>query len=123
MNKKTFKDIEVTGKRVFLRVDFNVPMDENLNITDETRIMATLPTINYLVHQKAKVIICSHLGRPNGVVTPKYSLAPVARRLAEILGMPVKFANDAIGESATKLIGEMEDGEIVVLENIRFYKE
>ncbi len=123
MNKKTFKDIDVTGKKVLLRVDFNVPMDESFKIIDDTRIMATLPTINYLLHQKAKIIICSHLGRPKGMFNPKFSLAPVAKRLAEILGMPVKFASDAIGESANKLISEMEDGEIVMLENIRFYPE
>lgn len=123
MDKKTFKDIEVTGKKVLLRVDFNVPMDESLKITDDTRIMATLPTINYLLHQKAKVIICSHLGRPKGMFNPKYSLAPVAKRLSELLEIPVKFASDAIGESANKLISEMEDGEIVMLENIRFYAE
>ncbi|MBQ9790040.1 MAG: phosphoglycerate kinase [Clostridia bacterium] len=123
MDKKTFKDIDVAGKKVLLRVDFNVPMDESLKITDDTRIMATLPTINYLLHQKAKVIICSHLGRPKGMFNPKYSLAPVARRLSEILGIPVKFASDAIGESANKLISEMADGEIVMLENIRFYPE
>jgi len=123
MDKKTFKDVEVAGKRVLLRVDFNVPMDDSLNITDDSRIMATLPTINYLLHQKAKVIICSHLGRPKGMSIPKYSLAPVARHLSEILGMPVKMAADAVGDSAKKLVENMQDGEIVMLENIRFYKE
>ena len=123
MDKKTFKDVEVAGKRVLLRVDFNVPMDDSLNITDDSRIMATLPTINYLLHQKAKVIICSHLGRPKGMSIPKYSLAPVARHLSDILGMPVKMASDAVGDSAKKLVENMQDGEIVMLENIRFYKE
>ncbi|MBR2909914.1 MAG: phosphoglycerate kinase [Clostridia bacterium] len=123
MNKKTFKDIEVVGKKVFVRVDFNVPMDESNKILDDTRIMAAVPTINYLVHQGAKVILCSHLGRPKGMFNPKFSLAPVAKRLQEILGVPVKLASDAIGESAKKLTGEMENGEIVMLENIRFYKE
>lgn len=123
MNKKTFKDIEVTGKKVFVRVDFNVPIDENNKILDDTRIMAALPTINYLVHQGAKVILCSHLGRPKGMFNPKYSLAPVAKRLQEITKIPVKLASDCIGESATKLTSEMQNGEIVMLENIRFYKE
>ena len=123
MEKKTFKDLDVSGKKVFLRVDFNVPMDENLNITDDTRIMAALPTIHYLIVNNAKVIICSHLGRPKGMVIPKFSLAPVARRLAEILNKKVSLANDAIGESAHKLIDNMQNGDIVMLENIRFYKE
>lgn len=123
MNKKTFKDIDVTGKKVFVRVDFNVPMDESNKILDDTRIMAAVPTINYLVHQGAKVILCSHLGRPKGMFNPKYSLASVAKRLQEIIGMPVKLASDAIGESAKKLTEEMQNGEIVMLENIRFYKE
>ena len=85
MNKKTFKDIEVSGKKVFVRVDFNVPMDESNKILDDTRIMAAIPTINYLVHQGAKVILCSHLGRPKGMFNPKFSLAPVAKRLQERL--------------------------------------
>jgi len=123
MNKKTFKDIEVTGKKVFVRVDFNVPMDENFKILDDTRIRAALPTINYLVHQGARVILCSHLGRPKGMFNPKYSLAPVAKRLGELLQMPIKLASDSIGESAKKLTSEMQNGEIVLLENIRFYKE
>jgi len=123
MNKKTFKDIEVTGKKVFVRVDFNVPIDENNKILDDTRIMAALPTINYLVHQGAKVILCSHLGRPKGMFNPKFSLAPVAKRLQEIMKITVKLASDCIGESAKKLTSEMQNGEIVMLENIRFYKE
>lgn len=123
MNKKTFKDIDVKGKRILLRVDFNVPMDENFKILDDTRIRSALPTINYLLHQGAKIIICSHLGRPKGMFNPKYSLAPVAKRLTELLEVPVKMASDSIGESARKLTSEMVDGEIVMLENIRFYKE
>ncbi len=123
MNKKTFKDIDVAGKRVFVRVDFNVPIDENNKIADDTRIKAAIPTINYLVHQGAKVILCSHLGRPDGMVNPKYSLAPVAKRLQELLNRPVKMATDTIGESAKKLTSEMQDGDIVMLENVRFYKE
>ena len=123
MKKKTFKDIDAMGKKVFVRVDFNVPQDETGKITDDTRIRAALPTINYLVKQNAKVILCSHLGRPKGVVNEKYSLAPVAERLSELMGMPVKMAKDVIGESAKALIAEMKEGEIVLLENVRFHAE
>ena len=123
MKKKTFKDIEVSGKRVFVRVDFNVPQNENGKITDDTRIRAALPTINYLVKQGAKVILCSHLGRPKGVVNEKYSLAPVAERLSELLNMPVAMAKDVIGPSAKELTSKMENGDIVLLENVRFHAE
>ena len=123
MNKKTFKDINVSGKKVLVRVDFNVPMDEKFTILDDTRIRASIPTINYLVNQGAKVILCSHLGRPKGMFNPKFSLAPVAKRLSELLAVPVKFASDTIGESANKLTSEMQNGDIVMLENVRFYKE
>ena len=123
MNKKTFKDVDVTGKKVFVRVDFNVPLDESNKIIDDTRIKAALPTITYLMHHGAKIILCSHLGRPNGMLNPKFSLAPVAKRLQELLNHPVKLASDAIGESAIALTNEMKDGDIVMLENIRFYKE
>lgn len=123
MNKKSFKDVEVTGKKVLLRVDFNVPMDDNLEITDDSRIMAALPTIHYLLNNNAKVIVCSHLGRPKGMSIPKFSLAPVARRLSEILGKNVPLASDAIGESAHKLVDNMQNGDIIMLENIRYYKE
>ena len=123
MKKKTFKDIDVTGKKVFVRVDFNVPQDDMGRITDDTRIRAALPTINYLVKQNAKVILCSHLGRPKGVVNEKYSLKPVAERLAELMNMPVKMAEDVIGDSAKGLVKDMKDGEIVLLENVRFHAE
>ena len=123
MKKKTFKDIDVAGKRVFVRVDFNVPQDETGKITDDTRIRAALPTINYLVKQNARVILCSHLGRPKGVVNEKYSLSPVAERLSELINLPVKMAADVIGESAKALVKEMNDGEIVLLENVRFHSE
>lgn len=123
MNKKTFKDVDVTGKKVFVRVDFNVPLDESNKIIDDTRIKAALPTITYLMHHGAKIILCSHLGRPNGMFNPKFSLAPVAKRLQELLNHPVKLTSDAIGESAIALTNEMKDGDIVMLENIRFYKE
>ena len=123
MKKKTFKDIDVAGKRVFVRVDFNVPQDENGKITDDTRIRAALPTINYLVKQNAKVILCSHLGRPKGVFNDKYSLAPIAVRLSELMNMPVKMAKDVIGPSAKEMTSSMKEGEIVVLENVRFHSE
>ena len=123
MNKKTFKDIPVAHKRVLLRVDYNVPFDEDGQISDDKRIRATLPTINYLLKQNAKIIICSHLGRPKGVQSAKFSLAPVAKRLSSILNMPVKMATDVVGESAQKLVSEMKDGEIVMLENVRFYAQ
>lgn len=121
--KKTFKDIDVTGKRVFVRVDFNVPQDDSGKITDDTRIRAALPTINYLVKQNAKVILCSHLGRPKGVVNEKFSLAPVAARLQELLGIKVTLAKDVIGPSAKELTSSMKEGEIVLLENVRFHAE
>ena len=121
--KKTFKDIDVTGKRVFVRVDFNVPQDENKNITDDTRILAALPTINYLIKQNAKVILCSHLGRPKGVVNEKYSLAPVAKRLSELLNLEVKMAEDVVGPSAKELTSSLQEGEVVLLENDRFHAE
>ena len=123
MKKKTFKDIDVAGKRVFVRVDFNVPQDETGKITDDTRIRAALPTINYLVKQNAKVILCSHLGRPKGVFNSKYSLAPVAARLSDLINLPVKMAEDVIGKSAKELTANMADGEIVILENVRFHAE
>lgn len=123
MNKKTFKDIDVTGKKVFVRVDFNVPLDETNKIIDDTRIKSALPTITYLMHNGAKIILCSHLGRPKGMFNPKLSLAPVAKRLQELLNHPVAFATDAIGESALSLTSNMKEGDIVMLENIRFYKE
>ena len=123
MNKKTFKDIDVSGKKVFVRVDFNVPMDESNKIIDDSRIKAAIPTITYLTHQGAKIILCSHLGRPKGVANANLSLLPVARRLQELIKTPVKLASDAVGESAVSLTRDMKDGDIVMLENIRFYKE
>lgn len=123
MNKKTFKDIPVSGKRVLVRVDYNVPLDENGNIADDTRITATLPTLSYLIKQKAKIILCSHLGRPKGVYNSAFSLLPVAKKLSQILDMPVKMAADVVGDSAKQLVNEMQDGEIVMLENVRFHAE
>ena len=124
MNKKTIEDINVSGKRVLVRVDFNVPLDAEKNVTDDKRIVAALPTIRYLLDHQAKVILCSHLGRPKGEVNPDFSLAPVARKLAELLpDVKIVFASDVIGESAHKAVAEMKDGEIVLLENVRFHKE
>lgn len=123
MNKKTVEDFDVKGKKVLVRVDFNVPMDENGHITDDTRIRAALPTIEYLVNNGAKVILASHLGRPKGKKNPKYSLAPVAKRLSELLGKSVVMAGDCIGEEAEKAVASMNPGDVVLLENVRFYAE
>ena len=122
-NKKTIEDIDVSGKKVLVRCDFNVPLDENKNITDETRINAALPTIKYLLEHKAAVILCSHLGRPKGEFNMKYSLAPVAKRLSEKLGFEVKLAKDVIGEDAKKLAAAVKPGEAILLENVRFHAE
>jgi len=124
MAKLTVKDLDVKGKRVLVRVDFNVPLDEKLSITDETRIVAALPTIRYLAGAGGRVILMSHLGRPKGTgKEPGMSLAPVAERLGELLGGPVKFAPDCIGEEVRKMVGGLRDGEVMLLENLRFHKE
>ena len=123
MNKKTVKDVIVNGKKVLVRVDFNVPLDENKNITDETRIIGALPTIKYLMENGAKVGLCSHLGRPKGEFNMKYSLAPVAKRLNELLDNKVAFASDVIGEDAKAKVAALKEGECVLLENLRFHKE
>lgn len=122
MNKKTIDDIDVKGKKVLVRVDFNVPLDADRNITDETRIKAALPTIKTLLDRGAAVILCSHLGRPKGEFNMKYSLEPVAKRLKE-LGLPITFAKDVIGESAKAAVAAVKPGEAVLLENLRFHKE
>ena len=122
-NKKTIEDINVSGKKVLVRCDFNVPLDADKNITDETRINAALPTIRYLLDKGAAVSLCSHLGRPKGEFNMKYSLAPVAKRLSEKLGFEVKLASDVIGESAKKLAAEVKPGEAILLENLRFHAE
>ncbi len=121
MTKKTIKDIEVKGKKCLVRVDFNVPMKDGV-ITDETRIKGALPTIKYLKEKGAKIVLCSHLGRPKGEVNLKYTLKPVADRLSEIFG-EVKFAKDCVSEEAYKFSSELKEGEILLLENLRFYKE
>lgn len=123
MNKKTFKDIDVTGKRVLVRVDFNVPVDDKNNIIDDTRIVAAIPTIKYLINNHAKVILCSHFGRPGGVFNETYSLKIVLPRLTELLGQEVKMASDVIGESAHELASNLKEGEVMMLENVRFHKE
>lgn len=123
MNKKSVKDIDVTGKKVLVRCDFNVPQDEEGNITDNRRIVAALDTIKYLLEKKAKVILCSHLGRPKGEFNTKYSLAPVAKELSRLLGQEVKLAKDVIGEDAKKLASKLQEGQVILLENVRFHKE
>jgi len=119
--KKTIRDIDVAGKRILVRVDYNVPINADLKIVDDTRIVATLPTINFLIEHGAKVILCSHLGRPNGQVDTKLSLRPVLARLAKLLDKPVSFAEDIMDKSTEELVEKMNDGDVLMLENIRFY--
>ena len=122
--KKTIEDIDVKGKRVFLRVDFNVPLDENGVVTDETRIIKELPTIKYLLSKGARLILCSHLGRPDGEVKDNLSLIPVAKKLLNLLPLTkIKFSFQCVGEKVEKMSQELKPGEILFLENIRFYKE
>ncbi len=123
MRQKTVEDIEVKGKKVLVRCDFNVPMDDAGNITNENRINGALPTIKYLIEHGAKVILCSHMGRPKGEFNMKYSLRPVAKRLSELLGKEVVMADDVIGESAVRATQAMADGDVVMLENVRFHAE
>ncbi|MBQ3414230.1 MAG: phosphoglycerate kinase [Clostridia bacterium] len=123
MNKKTVKDIDLKEKKVLVRCDFNVPMDENKNITDNTRIKAALPTINYLLENNCAIILCSHLGRPKGEIKPEFSLKPVAKELSRLLGKEVIMAEDVIGEDAQSKAKELKNGEILLLENVRFHKE
>ena len=125
MNKKSIEDIQVAGKKVLVRCDFNVPLDENRNITDETRIDGALPTIKYLIDNGAKVILCSHMGKPKGEPKPELSLAPVAKKLSEKLGKDVVFAADdnVVGENAKKAVSEMKEGDVVLLENTRYRAE
>lgn len=125
MNKKTLKDYDYSGKKVLVRCDFNVPMDEGLNITDEIRITSSLPTINYLIEKGAKVVLMSHLGRPKGSPNPKYSLAPVAKRLSELLNKKVLFAADdlVVSDKVREMIDSLNNGDVALLENTRFRKE
>lgn len=120
MNKKTVRDIDVSGKRVLVRCDFNVPYNENRVITDNRRIVAALPTIKYLLENNSKVILCSHLGRPKGEVKPEFSLDIVAKELSNLLNKEVKLAKDVVGDSAHELTANMNNGDVVLLENVRF---
>src|SRR5579883_2574017 len=122
MNKQTIRDADVAGKRVLVRVDFNVPLDAERRITDDTRIRAALPTIQYLLQHGAAVILMSHLGRPDGQVVEKLRLAPVAQRLGELLGQTVTMAPDSIGAEVTALARSLQPGQVLLLENLRFHK-
>ena len=123
LNKLSIKDINITGKRLFIRVDFNVPLDENLNITDDRRIRSTLPTINYAIDEGSKVILASHLGRPKGRSDKRYSLASVARRLQRLIKKEVTFLPDCVGPMVEDAVSKMAEGDIILLENLRFHAE
>ncbi|WP_085834108.1 phosphoglycerate kinase [Clostridium merdae] len=123
LNKKSVEDIDVAGKRVLVRCDFNVPFDGEGKISDPKRIDEALRTIRYLIDHHAKVILCSHLGRPKGEFNPKYSLAPVAEYLSKVLSQPVQMAKDVIGDSAKAICSSLKEGEVALLENVRFHKE
>ncbi len=122
LNKKSVRDVEVAGKRVLVRCDFNVPLKDGV-ITNDKRIVAALPTIQYLSEKGAKVILCSHLGRPKGQWLPEFSLAPVAARLSELLGKPVLMSKDVVGEDAKNISAKLQNGEVALLENLRYHKE
>lgn len=123
LNKLTIEDLNIKGKRVFIRTDFNVPLDENLRITDDRRIRSTLPTINYAIDEGAKIILASHLGRPKGKVNPLFSLAPVAKRLQRYLDKDVIFVEDCIGPKVENAVAKMKGGDVLLLENMRFHPE
>ena len=123
IRKRIIEDVQLRGKRVIIRADYNVPLDDSLQITDDTRIRSTLPTINRAVDEGAKVILCSHLGRPKGKFDPKFSLAPVAKRLQRLLGKEVIFAPDCIGSAVEGLVAKMQPGDVMLLENLRFHPE
>jgi len=122
-NKLTIQDLQIKGKRVFIRADFNVPFDDNMIITDDRRIRSTLPTINYAIDEGARVILASHLGRPKGKVDPRFSLGPVAKRLQRLLNKEVIFAQDCIGHQVENIVSRMKNGDVVLLENLRFHPE
>ncbi|MBK7378439.1 MAG: phosphoglycerate kinase [Ignavibacteriales bacterium] len=123
MNKLSIDKVELNNKRVLVRVDFNVPQDDNLNITDDNRIVASLPTIKKIISSNGKAILMSHFGRPKGKVNPKYSLKPCAKRLGELLGKEVKLAPDCIGEDVKGMVDAMKSGDVLLLENVRFHEE
>src|SRR5512142_3041941 len=123
MDKKTIEKVDLKGKRVFIRADFNVPLDDDGNITDDGRIRSTLPTINFALDAGAKVILASHLGRPKGKPNPKYSLAPVAKRLNRLLNKEVQFAKDCIGPEVGHMVAGMRRGDVLLLENLRLHGE
>ncbi|HSB31076.1 MAG TPA: phosphoglycerate kinase [Candidatus Sulfobium mesophilum] len=123
LNKLSIDELDIRGKRIFIRADFNVPLDDNLRITDDGRIRSTLPTINYAIDEGARVILASHLGRPKGKPDPRFSLAPVAKRLHRLLDKEVIFAPDCIGPQVESLVAKMKDGDVILLENLRFHSE
>ena len=123
MNKQTIYDLKPEGKTIYIRVDYNVPHDKEGHITDDRRIVATLPTLRWLLDHGASLVIASHMGRPKGEVKPDLSLSPVAKRLSELLHMDVKFASDCIGEEAKEKKAALAPGEVLLLENLRFHKE
>ena len=122
LNKKSVTDIDVSGKKVLVRCDFNVPIKDGV-VTDDNRIVGALPTIRYLLEKNAKVILCSHLGRPKGEFNMKYSLSPVAKKLSEYLCVPVVLAKDVVGEDAVSKAENLKNGEVLLLENVRFHAE
>ncbi|MDD4956548.1 MAG: phosphoglycerate kinase [Candidatus Omnitrophica bacterium] len=121
--KKTLTDVEIKGKRVLMRADFNVPLDDKRNITDDSRIKAAMPSIEYILKEGGKLVLMSHLGRPKGEVKPEFSLDPVAARLSELLGKTVKKLNDCVGDEVLRTVNAMNEGDVVLLENLRFHKE
>ena len=124
MNKMTVRDIAVEGKRVLVRVDYNVPLDrETGDITDDSRIRAALPTLEYLIERMAKVILCSHLGRPEGKVVEKLSMGVVAKRVSQLLGKRVQVARDSVGPDVERAVEKLRDGDVLLLENLRFHPE
>jgi len=123
MKKLLIKDIDISSKKVLMRVDFNVPLDENQNVTDDKRIQAALPTINYMVEKGARLVLMSHLGRPKGKASPEMSLKPAAKTLKQLLGKPVNFVEDCIGPDVERAVNKLKDGDVLVLENLRFHKE
>ena len=122
-SKRTVKDVDVVHKRILLRVDYNVPVDKNNNITDDSRIRASLPTVKYLLEHNAKIIICSHFGRPKGKVVETMRLAPEAQKLSELLGQPVQALKDCIGTEVENTVSKMKDRDVVLLENLRFHPQ